>query len=379
MSNLKIEEKFTVAAPVEHVWQFLLNPELVAGCLPGAALRGQEGADTYLGTMKIKVGPVTSEFKGKATLSDIDPTAHRLKLTGTGDDVSGGGSARMIMDLGVSAHAEGSEVQVVADVEIAGKLVRFGRGMIEGISKQLFKQFVERARERITSAAAAEEPAGSAAPAADAATATATPAAASDASATPTAAAAPAAPDDKPAAAPVIPSGEAGSSPAAPATRETSETSAPPATNETTGTGTSVGPTETSETVETKKPPTAGDAPVTNETGKAGTEGATAAEPTKEAAESTKKEAAEPTKEAAAATKEDGAGKAAAPATSRGPAPQPEASDITTGVLPRPKPRPLAITVPKQEPEALDAGSLVFRALWEWIKSLFRRLLGRGK
>jgi diaminopimelate epimerase len=69
--------------------------------------------------MKIKVGPVTSEFRGKATMSDVDAVAHRLKLSGTGDDTSGGGSARMTMELSVTAAGTSSEVQVVADVETA--------------------------------------------------------------------------------------------------------------------------------------------------------------------------------------------------------------------------------------------------------------------
>ena len=337
MSTLKIEEKFTVAAPVERVWEFLLSPERVAGCLPGAALRGQEGADTYLGTMKIKVGPVTSEFKGKATMSDIDPVAHRLKLSGTGDDVSGGGSARMTMDLGVSATAEGSEVQVIADVDIAGKLVRFGRGMIEGVSKQLFKQFVERARERIASAAAA--PSSEASPSAAAAE----PAPAS----TPEEVNAPEAKPDaakaEEARAPEAKAEEAKPAAAKPDAAKAEEAKAPEAK------------------LEAEKAPAA----------KLEGEKAPEAKPEGEKAPQTK---AEPDK---APEREASAGPAASPG--RGPAPAPEPSDITTGVLPRPKPRPMEITIPKEEPEALDAGSLVFRALWEWIKSLFRRLLGRGK
>lgn len=301
MSNLKIEEKFIVEAPIAQVWQFVLSPELVAGCLPGAQLRGQDGADTYLGTMKIKVGPVTSEFKGKATMSDIDPTTHRLKLSGTGDDVSGGGSARMTMELSVVEAAGGSEVQVVADVELAGKLVRFGRGMIEGVSKQLFKQFVERARERILSPASAAAPTNP------------------DAATPPTAAA------------PVEPE-------AAPAT----ENEAKPA-------------------AEAEVKPAAG-------------------LEAKPAAEAEAKPTATAKPKAADETAEEPAGKgSAAAAPSRGAPPPPEASDITTGVLPRPKPRPLAIAVPQEEPEALDAGALVWRTLWEWIRGLFRRLLGRSK
>lgn len=361
MSNLKIEEKFTVDAPVAQVWQFLLSPELVAGCLPGAALRGQEGADTYLGTMKIKVGPVTSEFRGKATMSDVDAVAHRLKLSGTGDDTSGGGSARMTMELSVTAAGPSSEVQVVADVEIAGKLVRFGRGMIEGVSKQLFKQFVERARERIV-----------ATPEGDPAPPTPTEAApASEPKAEPVAAAATATEPEKksqgvaPEKAAPAPESQADAKPESkpdgtPAAAAEAKPEAKPPESSTPGAATppAAAPAESKSTETAASPATGG--------------GASEAAPATSTSESAPAAPAKPTSESAPSAADK-------PASPRGPAPAPEPSDITTGVLPRPKPRPLSISVPQKEPEALDAGALVWRALWAWFLGLFRRLFGRGK
>ena len=145
MSTLQIEERIAVGAPPARVWKFLLDPARVAACLPGARLDGTEGDKTFLGTMKVKVGPVLMEFKGKATMSEVVPEERRVTLTGTGNDKSGGGSARMDMKSQILARdGGGSEIVVIADVDLAGKLVRFGRGMMEGISKQLFKQFAER-------------------------------------------------------------------------------------------------------------------------------------------------------------------------------------------------------------------------------------------
>jgi hypothetical protein len=85
------------------------------------------------------------EFKGKATLSEVDEAERRVTLSGTGNDKGGSGSAKMEMKSRVLAvDGGGSEILVEADVDLAGKLVRFGRGMMEGISKQIFKQFAER-------------------------------------------------------------------------------------------------------------------------------------------------------------------------------------------------------------------------------------------
>jgi len=144
MSTLQIEERITVSAPPKRVWKFILDPARVAACLPGAKLDGTEGEDTFLGTMKVKVGPVVMEIKGKATMTDIDPVERRVTLSGTGNDKAGGGSARMEMKSQILEKEGGSEIVVNAEVHLAGKLVRFGRGMMEGISKQLFKQFAER-------------------------------------------------------------------------------------------------------------------------------------------------------------------------------------------------------------------------------------------
>src|SRR4051812_37670436 len=165
MSTLKIEERITVSAPPARVWKFLLDPARVAACLPGAKLDGVEDERTFLGTMKVKVGPVTMEFKGKATMSEVHEEERRVVLTGTGSDKSGSGSAKMAMESRiVPIDGGGAEIVVVADVDLAGKLVSFGRGMMVGISKQLFKQFAERVRAELASEPAASVPPAEAPP-----------------------------------------------------------------------------------------------------------------------------------------------------------------------------------------------------------------------
>jgi len=131
--------------PVERAWRFLLDPADVAACLPGARLDSIEDERNFTGTMKVKVGPVTTEFKGKATFVEVVPEEHRVEMTASGNDQGGAGSARMTMTSRIVPGADGGcEIQVSADVDVAGKLVRFGRGMMEGIGKQMFKQFAER-------------------------------------------------------------------------------------------------------------------------------------------------------------------------------------------------------------------------------------------
>ncbi|MCG8416351.1 MAG: SRPBCC family protein [Proteobacteria bacterium] len=152
MSNLKIEERFRVQAPPERVWTYLLDPEEIVVCLPGATLLEVEGERTYHGQMTIKVGPVTVAYKGTINLSEVDEETRRIQMIGTGKEKGGAGSAKMTMNSHLEAEDGGTTAVVVeADVKLAGRIVRFGRGMIQSVSKQLFKQFADNLRELIES------------------------------------------------------------------------------------------------------------------------------------------------------------------------------------------------------------------------------------
>ena len=171
MSNLKIEESFEVQAPPDRVWAFLKDPAQVVTCLPGAALDEVIDDRNYAGNVKVKVGPVTVAYKGKATLNEVDEENRKVLIHGEGKEKAGGGNVSMDMTGTVVPTDGGSKVSFVADVKLAGKIVRFGRGMIEGVSDQLFKQFVEKARTVLetpvaepAAAGAAEEGEGAAAP-----------------------------------------------------------------------------------------------------------------------------------------------------------------------------------------------------------------------
>ena len=152
MSTLMIEEKIALKATPERVFEFLLDPERVVSCLPGAGYDGKEDDKTFLGHIKVKVGPVVTNFKGVARMEEIDEAARSVRIVGEGKDPAGGNSARMTMVGRVEPTDGGSELRVVADVEVSGRLVTFGRGMIQSVSAQLFKQFSARIREALETA-----------------------------------------------------------------------------------------------------------------------------------------------------------------------------------------------------------------------------------
>ena len=138
----KIEERFEVQAPVERVWKYLIDPARVVECLPGAELVEMKDEHNFVGAIKVKVGPLAMSYKGNAKFTDVNEQTHQVRMVGDAREVGGSGSTKVTMLSTVTPLASGgSEVVVNAEVELVGKIVQFGRGMIEEVSRQMFRQF----------------------------------------------------------------------------------------------------------------------------------------------------------------------------------------------------------------------------------------------
>jgi carbon monoxide dehydrogenase subunit G len=161
---IRIEERFVVNAPVERVWEWLVDPRKVVTCLPGAELQEVVDERTFHGGVKVKVGAITVSYRGTVRIAERDDGAHRVRMTGEGRESAGAGSARMTMESRVAAAAGGgAEIVVVSDVDVVGRIVQLGRGMIEGVAHQLFLQFAACMRARLEAESAAAPAASSAA------------------------------------------------------------------------------------------------------------------------------------------------------------------------------------------------------------------------
>ena len=146
----KIEERFEVQAPVEKVWKYLIDPARVVQCLPGAELLESQDANTFLGAIKVKVGPLSMSYKGQAKFVEIDEKSHQVRMVGDAREVGGSGSTKVSMLSTITPLASGgSEVVVNAEIDLVGKIVQFGRGMIEEVSRQMFRQFSACVRQQL--------------------------------------------------------------------------------------------------------------------------------------------------------------------------------------------------------------------------------------
>ncbi|MEV0292313.1 SRPBCC family protein [Nocardia sp. NPDC050710] len=138
---MKIANEFTVNAPIERAWEVLTDLEQVVPLMPGAQMVGWEG-DQFLGKMKVKVGPVTSEFTGKANFVERDDHDHRAVINGSGRDARGSGNAAATITTQLREDGDKTRVTVDTDLRIVGKLAQFGSGMLQQVSEKLVGQFV---------------------------------------------------------------------------------------------------------------------------------------------------------------------------------------------------------------------------------------------
>jgi len=150
MSSLNIHERFTLDARPSEVWSFLIDPERVVACLPGAELTARTDETTYDGAVKVSLGAVTVSYRGTAVFEEVDHERRCVRIVGRGREKSGSGTVSMTMESRVEdAEGGGAAVTVDAEVKVAGKIVRFGRGMIQSVSAEMFSEFTKCLGERV--------------------------------------------------------------------------------------------------------------------------------------------------------------------------------------------------------------------------------------
>jgi carbon monoxide dehydrogenase subunit G len=139
---MEIADSFRVSTPIADTWKVLLDIEGIAPCLPGAQLQEIEG-DEYRGIVKVKVGPITAQYKGTATLAEVDEPGRRIVIDASGRDTRGQGNAKASIVVTMLEEGDGTRVEVVTDLAITGKVAQFGRGVLVDVSSKLMRQFVE--------------------------------------------------------------------------------------------------------------------------------------------------------------------------------------------------------------------------------------------
>ncbi|MCX6386750.1 MAG: SRPBCC family protein [Solirubrobacterales bacterium] len=149
---MELSNEFSVAAPIQELWPMLNDIERVAPCVPGFKITDVSCASEgkYGGTMKVKVGAVTTVYDCIIEFVELDNESHRavIKVKGSETRGQGGMSALVVSTLTVQ-NAQTTDVSVVTNVDVTGKAAQFGRGILADVSDRLIKQFVKQLEARL--------------------------------------------------------------------------------------------------------------------------------------------------------------------------------------------------------------------------------------
>jgi carbon monoxide dehydrogenase subunit G len=149
---IEIRETFQVQAPIDAVWRFVMDPEQVVACMPGAELEEVVDAHTFVGRVKVKLGAITTSYKGRIRFTEVDEQGYTVRMVAEGRE-TGGGTAKGTMFSCLRSLPDGqTELVAEASVDLTGRVMQVGRGMIQGVSHQLFQQFVASTKERLEGA-----------------------------------------------------------------------------------------------------------------------------------------------------------------------------------------------------------------------------------
>ncbi|MGB3682918.1 MAG: SRPBCC family protein [Rubrobacteraceae bacterium] len=154
---MKLENEFTVDAPVDEAWNVMLDLERVTPCLPGAALTEQQG-DEYKGKMTVRLGPVKQEYNGTVKIEDTDEESRRAVLKADGKDARGQGTASATITSTLNEENGSTKVKVETDMQLTGRAAQFGRGVQQDVARKLLTEFAECLEKEILGQNVQEEP-----------------------------------------------------------------------------------------------------------------------------------------------------------------------------------------------------------------------------
>jgi aerobic carbon-monoxide dehydrogenase small subunit len=150
--QVEFRQSFVIGHPVDEVWAFFGRVEDVAECLPGASLDGGEADGIVNGKMKVKVGPISAEFRGVAQITR-DEAAHRGAIVGSGRDTRSNSATRGIVAYSVKPDEGGGGSRVDVDVgyTLTGMLAQFSRsGLVQDIAGRLTAAFAQNLEARLS-------------------------------------------------------------------------------------------------------------------------------------------------------------------------------------------------------------------------------------
>ena len=156
---MRFENNFEVDAPLEQVWETMLDVERVAPTVPGAQVLERTGDDSYKVAIKVKVGPMSMTYRGEVEITERDDAAHRAVMKARAKESRGQGTADADVTMVLSGANGGTAATVTTEVQLSGKVATMGQGVLQDVSGRLVQTFAQNLATMLEGGEAAAEPA----------------------------------------------------------------------------------------------------------------------------------------------------------------------------------------------------------------------------
>ncbi len=153
---IELKEVFQVAAPIDEVWKFLMDPQRMIVCLPGASVSEIIDESQFVGTVKLKIGAITAKYDGTITYTTADQSQYLCVMLAEAKEKGGGTVSGTITTKLVQLEGGVVEATVESCVDMTGRVVQVGRGMIEGVASQIIGKFVKNIKKTLEAPVAEE-------------------------------------------------------------------------------------------------------------------------------------------------------------------------------------------------------------------------------
>jgi carbon monoxide dehydrogenase subunit G len=150
---MEFENTFIVQAPVEQVWELLLDVERIAPCMPGAQVLEQTGEDAYKVAVKVRLGPMTMNYKGDVEILDRDAVARQATMRAKAREARGQGTASADIRMALHQRDGGTEASIITSMQMSGKAATMGQGVIRDVAAALTETFAQNLAEMASAAA----------------------------------------------------------------------------------------------------------------------------------------------------------------------------------------------------------------------------------
>ena len=153
---MEFENTFVVGAPMEEVWDLLLDVERIAPCMPGAQVLEQTGDDAYKVAVKVKLGPMTMNYKGDVEIVEKDDGSHQATMRAKAKEARGQGTASANMRMALRPAEGGTEASILTEMQMSGKAAAMGQGVIKDVAATLTDTFAQNVAKLVEAPAATE-------------------------------------------------------------------------------------------------------------------------------------------------------------------------------------------------------------------------------